>query len=162
MRFTNLAEHQQLHVRYNGITGYFDSSPKYTRRTGNTGYSTDKSHEFSWKTGTGICSSFERLSFGAVSRRRPPIRVGIHSFFGVPVILVSALLSCVVLFRTCMGFLGMDCNVFGTSKVLSGNILVSKSYNFFNAIGFCRFLNLKNLSSPNLPCFQGFFIFQVV
>ena len=45
----------------------------------------------------------------------------------------------------------------GTSKVVSGNILVSKSYNFFNAIGFCRFLNLKNLSSPELALFaRGF------
>ena len=54
-----------------------------------------------------------------------------------------------------MGFLGMDCNVFGTRKNCSGNIFVSQSYNFFNHISFCRFSNFKNLSSPELALFQG-------
>ena len=34
----------------------------------------------------------------------------------------------------------------GPVKVVSGNILVSKSYNFFNAFVFCQFLNLNNSS----------------
>ena len=40
---------------------------------------------------------------------------------------------------------------------ISGNILASESYNFFYTISFCRFLNFKNLSSPELALFQGVF-----
>ena len=40
---------------------------------------------------------------------------------------------------------------------ISGNILVSENYNFFYCNQFCRFLNFKNLSSPELALFQGAF-----
>ena len=84
-------------------------------------------------------SSVEHLSVGAVSRRRPPIRVGYAAFCGPCDLGECSLVLCCSLQNLHGVFgCGLQC-LLGPEDFVSGNILVSKSYNFFNAIGFADF-----------------------
>ena len=59
-------------------------------------------------------------------------------------ILVSAHWSDFVLGEPKLGFVGMDCNVLGPERIVSGKKMFSKSYNFFTAISCCQFFYSKN------------------
>ena len=107
-------------------------------------------------------SSVERLSFGSVSFCRFLCRVA--SALVCPSNLGECSLVRLLFFQNLHWVFGYGLQCLGLEE-LSSNILVSETCDFFYTISFCRFSNLKNLSSPELALFQGVFrniLFRIV
>ena len=62
-------------------------------------------------------------------------------------------------FRTCMGFLGMDCNVLAPEGIVLETFLFLKVTIFSTASVFDDFQTLKIWVPPNSPCFKGFSLY---